>query len=69
MLFRSLRKVLEDDPNGRYCYTAIHFTEGAVLLGYLDFRGTGAQGTNRLRIRRVGLGWLRTPDVPRPSGT
>src|SRR5664280_1043423 len=21
-----LRKVLEDDPNGRYCYTAIHFT-------------------------------------------
>ena len=64
-----LRKVLEDDPNGRYCYTAIHFTEGAVLLGYLDFRGTCAQGTNRLRIRRVGLGWLRTPDVPRPSGT
>jgi hypothetical protein len=64
-----LRKVLEDDPNGRYCYTAIHFTEGAVLLGYLDFRGDGAQGTNRLRIRRVGLGWLRTPDVPRPSGT
>jgi hypothetical protein len=61
-----LRKVLEDDPNGRYCYTAIHFTEGAVLLGYLDFRGTGAQGTNRLRIRRVGLGWLRTPEAPRP---
>ena len=64
-----LRKVLEDDPNGRYCYTAIHFTESAVLLGYLDFRGNGAQGTNRLRIRRAGLGWLRTPDAPRHSGT
>jgi hypothetical protein len=58
-----LRKVLEDDPKGQYCYTAIHFVEGAVLLGYLDFRGTGAQESNLLRIRRVGLGWLRAPDA------
>jgi hypothetical protein len=56
-----VRKVLEDDPKGQYCYTAIHFVEGAVLLGYLDFRGTGAQGSNRLRIHRVDLGWLRAP--------
>ena len=53
-----LRKVLEDDPKGRYCYTAMHFVDGAVLLGYLDFRGTGAQESNRLLIRRVDLGWL-----------
>ena len=65
---RPRRKVLEDDPNGRYCYTAIHFVEGAVLLGYLDFRGTSAQGTNRLRIRRVSLDWLRTPNALKPSG-
>ena len=54
------RRVLEDDPEGRYCYTAIHFVDGAVLLGYLDFRGTGSKGPNLLRIRRVDLEWLRT---------
>ncbi|MGD0258485.1 MAG: sialidase family protein [Verrucomicrobiota bacterium] len=65
----SRRKVLEDDPKGQYCYTAIHFVEGAVLLGYLDFRSNGSQASNRLRLRRVGLGWLRTPDSPKPPGT
>jgi sialidase-1 len=54
------RRVLEDDPEGRYCYTAIHFVDGAVLLGYLDFRGPGSTGSNLLRIRRVDLEWLRT---------
>lgn len=48
------RKVLEDDPNGMFCYTAIHFVDNAVLLAYLDFN------TNVLRIRRVDLEWLRT---------
>ena len=60
------RKVIEDDPKGMYCYTAIHFTGGAALLGYLDFRGQGPQSANRLRIRRVGLDWLR--DAPPVSG-
>ncbi len=55
-----VRKVLEDDAKGVYCYTAIHFVDGAALLSYLDFRGLGAQGSNRLRLRRVGLDWLRT---------
>jgi sialidase-1 len=49
------RKLLEDDPNGVYCYTAIHFVDGAVLLGYSDWR---TNGPHRLRIRRVGLDWL-----------
>ena len=54
-----VRRVVEDDPQGVYCYTAIHFVDGAALLGYFDFRGLGAQGGNRLRLRRVGLDWLR----------
>jgi sialidase-1 len=54
------RRVLEDEPDGRYCYTAIHFVDGAVLLGYLDFRDTGSKGSNLLRIRRIDLEWLRT---------
>jgi sialidase-1 len=50
------RKVLEDDPHGVYCYTAIHFVDGAVLLGYSDWR---TNGPHRLRLRRVSLDWLR----------
>ena len=53
------RRLLEDDPQGMYCYTAIHFVEDAALLGYFDFRGLGDQGANRLRLRRVRLDWLR----------
>jgi len=52
------RKLLEGDPDGWYCYTAIHFTDDAVLLGYCA--GDPKVGhLNRLRIRRVGLDWLR----------
>jgi hypothetical protein len=55
-----IRKVLEDDPRGAYCYTAIHFTEDAVLLAYFDFRTLhGGTNANTLRIRRVDLDWLR----------
>lgn len=54
-----VRKLLEDDPDGRYCYTAIHFVEDAVLLGYFDFRGAPkSQFNNRLRVRRIPLDWL-----------
>jgi sialidase-1 len=55
-----LRKILENDPQGAYCYTAIHFTSDAVLLAYLDFRtlSHGKNG-NCLRIRRLTLDWLR----------
>jgi sialidase-1 len=54
------KKILEDDPQGTYCYTAIHFTENAVLLAYLDFRTLGRGKTgNQLRIRRVTFDWLR----------
>ena len=57
-----VRKLLEDDANGVYCYTAIHFVDGAVLLGYLDFRNMSSHAANRLRLRRIGLDWLRAAD-------
>jgi hypothetical protein len=62
-----VRKVIEDDPEGRYCYTAIHFVEDAVLLGYLDFRGVAKEHfANRLRVRRIGLDWLVQRPQSRP---
>ena len=54
-----LRKLIESDPDGGYCYTAIHFVDGAVLLGYSDFRGWGSSMPSRLRIRRLNLAWFR----------
>ncbi len=54
-----VRKLLEDDPKGMYCYTAIHFAGDAVLLGYFDFRGIDSKSANRLRIRLLSLDWLR----------
>ncbi len=48
------RKMLESDPNGWYCYTAIHFVEDAVLLAYCA-GDPKVGGLNRLRIRRVPL--------------
>jgi sialidase-1 len=53
------RKLIEDDPTGWYCYTAIHFTADAALLAYCA--GDPKAGhLNRLRIRRVGLDWLKS---------
>ncbi len=52
------RKLLESDPEGCFCYTAIHFTTNAVLLAYCA--GDSKVGNlNRLRIRRINLDWLK----------
>jgi sialidase-1 len=52
------RKLLEADPDGWYCYTAIHFIEDAVLLAYCA--GDPKVGhLNRLRLRRVSFDWLK----------
>jgi len=48
-----LIKNIEDDPNGMFCYTAIHFTKSHVLLGY----GVGL-GLPNTHIRRLSLNWL-----------
>ena len=52
------RKLLEPDPDGWYCYTAIHFVPDAVLLAYCA-GDPKVGGLNRLRIRRVALDLLR----------
>jgi Neuraminidase (sialidase) len=51
------RKLIESDPNGWYCYTAIHFVGDAILLGYCA-GDPKIGGLNRLRLRRLELNWL-----------
>ena len=53
------RHSIEDDPGGWYCYTAIHFTDDAVLLAYCA-GDTKVGGLNRLRIRRLSPDQFRT---------
>ena len=51
------RKVLEDDPNGWYCYTAITFVEGRVLLGHVaGDRRNGKLSTTQ--ITTFDVDWL-----------
>ena len=53
-------QVIEDDLTGWYCYTAIHFTNDAVLLAYVA--GNEQLGhLSRLRIRRIPLAALHIP--------
>lgn len=50
-------RLIEDDPDGWFCYTAMHFTDKAVLLAYCA--GDSKVGRlARLRIRRIELPWL-----------
>lgn len=51
------RKLIESDPDGWYCYTAIHFVGNAILLAY-SAGDSKTGGLNRLRIRRIDLDWL-----------
>lgn len=46
--------LLEDNPDGWYCYTAIYFTDDTLLLAYCA-GDSKIGGLNRLRIRRVSL--------------
>ncbi len=52
-------KVLEGNPQGHYCYIAIHSVDDAVLLGYCAMSGLAHS-----RITRVPLAWL---EEPRPA--
>lgn len=47
------KKDIEVDPDGTFCYTAIHFTRNHVLLGY----GVGP-GLSGSYIRRLDLDWV-----------
>jgi predicted neuraminidase len=45
-------KTLENDPDGSFCYTAIHFTGKNVLLGYSNWATMGST------ILRLSLKWI-----------
>jgi len=45
-------KILEDNPAGSYCYTAIDFTGNYVLLAYFDW------AERDITIRRISLDWI-----------
>ena len=47
--------VLEDDPESGYCYTAMYFTEDALLLAYCAGGPDDGGCLNRLRIRKIPL--------------
>ncbi|MBM3804669.1 MAG: hypothetical protein FJW26_20435 [Acidimicrobiia bacterium] len=50
-------KTLENDPEGWYCYTAVEFVNGRVLLGHC----AGAKGIgrlNRTQITYFDVDWL-----------
>jgi hypothetical protein len=51
-------RILEQQPDHGYCYTAIHFTDDAVLLAYCCGGGESGHVLQDLRIRRVPLKWL-----------
>ncbi len=51
---------LEEEADGWYCYTAMHFVDGHVLLGYCA-GNKEIGGLNRTRIRRLPLELV--PDV------
>jgi sialidase-1 len=46
-------RVLENDPKGSYCYTAIHFTDqNDLLIGYFDWSTVG------VTIKKINIDWL-----------
>jgi len=52
--------VIEDDPEGGFCYTAVHFTDdGHVLLGYCAGGPRTGGILNLLRVRRIPVDALR----------
>ena len=55
-----VRQVIESDPAGWYCYTAIHYTPEGVLLAYCAT--TGKQPfLSQERIRLLPWSWLQIP--------
>ncbi len=48
-------QVLENEPDRGYCYTAIHFTQDAVLLAYCAGGPKPQNCLQRLRVRRLSI--------------
>jgi predicted neuraminidase len=52
-------KILEDNPDGWYCYTAIQFVGDDLLLGYCaGNRGAGEKGLARTRLTHLPIQWI-----------
>lgn len=52
------KKIIEDDPGGWFCYTAIHFVEDRVLLSYCAGQRANGGGLTDTRLTYFGLDWL-----------
>ena len=55
------RRVLEDDPNGWYCYTAVRFVGDHVLLSYCAGDRREGNGLHETRLARLPVHWLYGP--------
>lgn len=51
-------RTLADDPDGWYCYTAVDFTEGHVLLGHCAGNNEVRSGLAITHISRISLEWI-----------
>jgi len=51
-------KVLENDPDRRYCYTAMHFVDDAVLLAYADGSYSAETHWGLTKMIKVSLPWI-----------
>lgn len=51
-------KNIEDDPNGWYCYIAIHFTDENVLLGHCAGNRPKGTGLAVTQITKLTLDWI-----------
>ena len=51
-------KILEDNPHGWYCYTAIEFVDGHVLLGLCAGDRRHNNGLAQTQITRFPIKWL-----------
>ena len=51
-------KNIEVDPDGWYCYTAIHFTKKEVLLGYCAGNRSKGIGLDVTKITKLSLKWI-----------
>jgi hypothetical protein len=49
-------KVLEGDPEGWYCYTAMQFVDDVVMLGYCS--GTKTAHLTESSLKRVEISWI-----------
>lgn len=60
-------KAVESDPEGWYCYTAIEFIGGHVLLGHCAGDRRTNNGLSTTQITRLSLDWIYREATPNPT--